>query len=170
MGFCMIYTGLKISISVVYNWQRNKCLLFLSGEIFMNSQSSMLDQLSFLPKSCCLVAQSCPTLCNPMDCNPPGSSVHEDFPGKNTGMGCHAFLQGILPPQELNQGLLHCRQVLYQLSYQGNFWIVYLTLKSCLIELIWISIKGFWKLVSKENLAIIMEDSCLSPQYLKFYY
>ena len=41
-----------------------------------------------------LVAQSCLTLCDPMDCSPPGSSVHGDFPGKNTGVGCHALLQG----------------------------------------------------------------------------
>ena len=33
-------------------------------------------------------------------------------PGKNTGVGCHFFLQGIFPTQELNQGLLHCRQIL----------------------------------------------------------
>ena len=39
-----------------------------------------------------LVGQSCPTLCNPMDCSLPGSS-----PGKNTGVGCHALLQGNLP-------------------------------------------------------------------------
>ena len=30
----------------------------------------------------------CPTLCNPMDYSLPGSSVHEDSPGKNIGMGC----------------------------------------------------------------------------------
>ena len=35
----------------------------------------------------CLVAQSCLTLCDPVDCSPPGSSVHGDFPGKNTGVG-----------------------------------------------------------------------------------
>ena len=34
-----------------------------------------------------LVANSCPTLCDPMDCSPPGSSVHGDPPGKNTGVG-----------------------------------------------------------------------------------
>ena len=39
--------------------------------------------------------QSCPTQCTPMDCNPPGSFVHGDSPGKNTEVGCHAFLQGI---------------------------------------------------------------------------
>ena len=38
------------------------------------------------------VAQSCPTLYNSMDCSPPGSSVHGDSPGKNTGVGCHALL------------------------------------------------------------------------------
>ena len=44
-----------------------------------------------------LVAQSCPTLCNPMNCSPPGSSVHGDSPGKNAGVGCQALLQGNLP-------------------------------------------------------------------------
>ena len=46
--------------------------------------------------------QSCPTLCDPMDCSPPGSSVHGDAPGKNTGVGCHVLLQGIFPTQGLN--------------------------------------------------------------------
>ena len=45
-----------------------------------------------------------------------------DSPGKNTGMGCHAFLQAIFPTQGLNSSLLHCRQILYQLSYQGSLW------------------------------------------------
>ena len=38
------------------------------------------------------VAQSCPTLCDPIDCSPPGTSVHGDSPGKNTGVSCHALL------------------------------------------------------------------------------
>jgi len=46
-----------------------------------------------------------------MDCSPPGSPVHRDSPGKNTGVGCHALLQGIFPTQGLNSGLLHCRQI-----------------------------------------------------------
>ena len=36
-------------------------------------------------------------LCNPMDCSPPGSSVHGDSPGKNSGVGYHALLQGLNP-------------------------------------------------------------------------
>ena len=47
----------------------------------------------------CLVTQPCPTLCDHMDCIPPGSSVHGDPPGKNTGVGYHALLQGIFPTQ-----------------------------------------------------------------------
>ena len=43
----------------------------------------------------CLVTQSCPTLCDPTDYSPPGSSVHGIFPGKNTGVGCHFLLQHI---------------------------------------------------------------------------
>ena len=67
-----------------------------------------------------LVAQLCPTLSDPTDCSPSGSSVHGDSPGKNTGVDSLSFLQGIFPTQGLNPGLLHCRQILYQLSYQGS--------------------------------------------------
>ena len=47
-----------------------------------------------------------------MGCSVPGSSVHGDSPGKNTGVGCHAVLQGISPTQGLNPDLPHCRQIL----------------------------------------------------------
>ena len=41
-------------------------------------------------------------------------------PGQNTGAGSLFLLQGIFPTQESNQGLLHCMQILYQLSYEGS--------------------------------------------------
>ena len=68
----------------------------------------------------CLVTQSYPTLCDPMDCSPPGSSVHGDSPGKNTEVGCHALLHRIFPTQGYNPGLPHCRLSLYGLSHQGS--------------------------------------------------
>ena len=46
-------------------------------------------------------------LCNAIDCSLPGSSVHGDSPGKNTGVGCHALLQEIFLSQGLNPHLLH---------------------------------------------------------------
>ena len=106
-----------------------------------------------------LVTKLCLTLCDPMDCNLPGSSVQEilqarilervampppgDLPNlgieprspalqtdslsseppgkpKNTGMGSLSLLQGIFLTQESNWGLLHCRWIFYQLSYQGS--------------------------------------------------
>ena len=67
----------------------------------------------------CLVAQ-CDLMCDPMDYSLPGSSVHGDSPGKNTGVDGHALFQGIFPIQGLNPGLPHCRQVLYHLSHQGR--------------------------------------------------
>ena len=72
----------------------------------------------------CFVAQSCPTLCDPMDYNPPGSVVHGDFPGKNTGVGCHALLQGNFPTQGWNPGIQHHRWILYHLCHQGSPWIL----------------------------------------------
>ena len=47
----------------------------------------------------------------------------QDSPGKNTGMGCHALLQGIFSTQESNPHLLrllHCRQILHPLSHLGS--------------------------------------------------
>ena len=77
----------------------------------------------------CLVAQSCLTLCDLMDCSLPGSSVPGDSPGKNTGVSCLALLQGIFPTQGLNPGLSHCRWILYCLSHEGSprilDWVAY---------------------------------------------
>ena len=41
---------------------------------------------------------------------------------QDTGVGCHFLLQGIFPTQESNPDLLHCRQILYLLSYEGSPW------------------------------------------------
>ena len=64
-----------------------------------------------------------------MDCSLPGSSIHGNSPGKNTGVGCHALLQGFFPTQGSNPGLPHCRQILYYLNNQGSLttleWVAY---------------------------------------------
>ena len=51
---------------------------------------------------------------------PHGLYSPRDSPGQNTGVGSLFLLQGIFPTQESNRGLLHCRRILYQLSYQGS--------------------------------------------------
>ena len=49
-------------------------------------------------------------------------------PGKNTGVGSLSLLLGIFLTQALNRGLLHCRQILYQLSHREAreyWWVAY---------------------------------------------
>ena len=64
-----------------------------------------------LPLYVC-VAQLCPTLCDPHGLQPTRLLCPWDFPGKDTGVGCHFLLQGTFPAQGSNPGLLHCRQIL----------------------------------------------------------
>ena len=89
--------------------------------------------LPFTPSSfgsavLCLVAHSCLSLCDPMECSLPGSSIHGDSPGKTTGVGC-CVLRTVFQTQGSNPGLPHCRQVLYHLRHQGSprilEWVAY---------------------------------------------
>ena len=77
--------------------------------------------ISLFPKEV-EVAQLCPTLWNPME-SPWDSS------GQDTEVGHPSLLQGIFPTQGLNPGFLYCRQILHQLSHQGNprilEWVAY---------------------------------------------
>ena len=58
-----------------------------------------------------------------------GSTVHGDSPGKNTGVGSHALLQGTFPSQGSNPHLLHCRWILYQLTHLESPIIILLLTK-----------------------------------------
>ena len=64
-----------------------------------------------------------------MDWGPPGFSVLGDSPGKNTGLGCHAPLQGIFPTEALNPGLPHFKWIPLRLSQQRSprilEWVAY---------------------------------------------
>ena len=62
-----------------------------------------------------LVAQTCQILCDPMDCSPQGSSVHGILQARILE---GILLKGIFPTQGL-----HCRQILYRLSYCGQGWL-----------------------------------------------
>ena len=77
---------------------------YWSGQLLPSSQD--LPDPGIEPKSPALQADSLPA-------EPQGKS-------KNTRVSSLSLLQGIFPTQEINWGLLHCRQILYQLSYQGS--------------------------------------------------
>ena len=63
--------------------------------------------LALLYYTCTKILQSCATLCEPMDCSPPGSSVQGDSPDKYIRVDHHGLLQGIFLTQGLNLHLIH---------------------------------------------------------------
>ena len=67
--------------------------------------------------------QSCPTLCDSMDCSPTRLLSPQNSPGKDIGVSCHALLQGILCPiQVAYVSYVSCivRQVLYHQCHPGS--------------------------------------------------
>ena len=72
----------------------------------------MSNQLLFVmrktvTRTCAVLSHfSCLTLCNPMDCSPPGPSVHRILQARIIGVGCHVLLQEIFPSQGSNPHLL----------------------------------------------------------------
>ena len=68
----------------------------------------------------CLVIQSCLTLCDPMDCSPPGSSVIGTLQARILEWVAISSSREIFPNQGLNSSLPLCRRILYRLSHQGN--------------------------------------------------
>ena len=67
-----------------------------------------------------LVTQLCPTFCDPMDYSPHQVPLTMEFSRQEYIVDCHSLFQGIFLTQGSNPSLLHCRHILYQLSYQGN--------------------------------------------------
>ena len=87
------------------------------------------------------VAQSRPTLCDPMDCRLLGSSVHGILQARILECLAISFSRGSSQPRS-NPGLLHCRQIFYHLSYQGSPTIVLLMWKTCQWSWYWLTFPG----------------------------
>ena len=89
-----------------------------------------------------IVAQSCLTLCNPMDCSPPDSSAYGILQARILEWAAIPFSRGIFLTQGLKPGFLHWKQILYHLSHQGSS-------KSCffsnLYQVTSLSFKGLGK-------------------------
>ena len=67
-----------------------------------------------------LVAQSCLTFCDPMDCRPSGSTVHGTLQVKNTGVGCHVLLYRDLPDLGIEPRSPALQADSLPLSHQGK--------------------------------------------------
>ena len=110
-----------------------------------------------------LWAQSCPTLCNPTDCSPPGSSIHGIFSGTNAGVGCHFLLQGIFPTQGSNPHLLGllCWQVHFLSTGPPEPWA---KPNSQHLSTLLLPTRGKRDIINTEGNAIIQVDSLSFPE------
>ena len=91
-----------------------------SKQDFLKNRANNQNSLALV---CAKLLQFCLTLWDPVDCSPPGSSVHWGSPGKNIGVSCHALLQGIFLIQGLNPhllSLLHCQACSLTLAPPGK--------------------------------------------------
>ena len=97
----------EIKFNYIILQVRNRALdLFKSSWIVGYKVGTRVQDALHLMLCCavlCLVALSCPTLCNPMDCSPSGSCVHEDSPGKNTGVVAMPSSRGSSQPRNQTQ-------------------------------------------------------------------
>ena len=90
--------GTSVRVSPFLSWLAEDCFLQFIREglekiILICLCMSKKEMVALFLFGClCSVAQSCSTLCDPMDCRTPGFPVHGDSPGKNTGVGCCALL------------------------------------------------------------------------------
>ena len=75
-------------------------------EFYHSQPATSLPPWSRFITGCAKSLRLCPTLCNPLDCSPPGSSIQRKSIGRNTGVGCHGLLQGIFPTHRSNLGFL----------------------------------------------------------------
>ena len=117
---CGSWRGLSKSPQMVASLPQLPCNGGGIGSISRNvlERSSEPKQTASKWKVKSEVTRSCPTLCDPMDCSLPHSSVHGIFQARVLEWITISFLQRILPTQGLNLGLPHCRQTLYHLSHQ----------------------------------------------------
>ena len=96
--FFMVITDLTLNffffhifVSYTFNlYSFTYCICFLSCTLNIVKQHLHISSQQYGGGG--LVVKSCPTICDPMDCSPPSSSVHGDSPSKNTEVGCHFLL------------------------------------------------------------------------------
>ena len=91
--------------------------------------------------------QSCPTLCDPVDCIACQAPLSTGFPGKNIRVGCHARLQGIFLTQGSNLRLLHWQADSLPVSHLGQSFLHILTL-FFLMTALWSRLEQMYLLLS----------------------
>ena len=167
MSWHLVISSTFLKVCIIFTLSKDFCAL-VSHRVLSANTDAIYSGM------CCVLSHVW------LSATPWTAASHGDSPGKNTGVGCHAFLQGFFPSQvshtagrfltvwapgkpkntgvdslsllqgifptrESNQGLLHCRRILYQLSYQGSPYLgIGDTLQAVCSEKM---LGGMWKLV-----------------------
>ena len=103
------------------SWLHSQQLLTLTSADISACPLKLTCTNSLIPK--CVRAQLCPTLCNPLDCSWPGSSIHGIFQARILAWSAIFFSRRPSPPRDRTRtSHVSCtgRQILYQLSHQGS--------------------------------------------------
>ena len=134
---CICYHSVKSTLcdpmdcsppgSSVHGILQARILAWISISFSKNCLLKTHKKMSACVKMKALVTKPCATLCNLMDCGPPGSSVHGIL---QVRLGCHFLLQGIFPTHWSNLGFPHCRKILYPLRHQRSP-------STCVTKIIW---------------------------------
>ena len=114
----MLKSCIENYVVFVYQLSPSSCILWIISRLFRIPVCVCVCVCACV---CVLVAQLCLTLCDPMDCGLPGSSVHGILQARMLEPVAVFFSrEGIFLTQESNLNLLHCKQILYCLNRQGS--------------------------------------------------
>ena len=102
------------------------------------------DSLLLEPLHVCMRAQSCPALCNPTNCRPPGSSVHGILQARRLEWVAIPLSRGSSLTQGSSPGILHCRQILYHLSHY---------MLACMLSGVWLFVTP-WTVAHQASLSV----------------
>ena len=112
LGFHILLYGTTKPTRCNYRAHTLRSLLGATGEKPAHHNQHLVQPIN----NVCLAAQLCPTLVQPHRLQPARLLCPWDFPGKNTGVGCHFLLQGIFPTRDWTQVSCICRWILYNMS------------------------------------------------------
>ena len=115
-------------------WHQNSSCIFHKIQIWLNCNFNFIV--------CITESQSHSVMSDSL--RPHGPHSPWNFPGQNTGVGGLSLLQGIFPTQGWNPGLLHCRQILYQLSHKCNSAKIRLSYNPIKLVIIYTHSTGFY--------------------------
>jgi len=136
---CLLFISFVYSFFVTLGKERRNCL-HMQGSTTPLPYFILLSSFYF---SLLFSAKSCPTLCNNMNCSPPGSSIHGISQARILEWVATSFSRDLPDPGKIPH-LLHCRRVLYHWATGKSLLTLYLKTQRGYSTCSWRYLTGFW--------------------------